>query len=74
MKKFLTKRDIMELLCISKDCFQWYRNKLEIKGEIVGGNQLCYTIQDMLDIYCASSKKQKEQIFESKMNFKEMPL
>ena len=70
MKKFLTRRDILFLICINEAQFEWTISKLNIVGEIEL-NQRLFTIQDMIDIYNYINRK-KYVTFESKINYKEL--
>lgn len=71
MKKYLTRRDIMELLCISAAQFEWTITQLNIVGEIEL-NQRLFTIQDMIRIYDYRTRKNKVKVvyatLESKIN------
>ncbi len=74
MKKYLTRRDIMELLCISAAQFEWAISQLNIVG-VIELNQRLFTIQDMIDIYDFRKKmNEKKQVdyatLESKINIK----
>lgn len=71
MKKYLTRRCIMELLCITAAQFEWTILQLKIIGEIEL-NQRLFTIQNMIDIYDYRTRKNKVKVvyatLESKIN------
>jgi len=70
MKKFLTKRDIMELLCITAAKFEWCISKLKI-GYVIELNQRLFAIQDLIDICHYITRKKPKVLydtFESKIN------
>ena len=71
MKKYLTRRDIMELLCITASQFEWTILQLNIVG-ITELNQRLFTIQEMIRIYDYRTRKNKVKVvyatLESKIN------
>lgn len=76
MSRFFSKRDIMELICITSDQFDWWSRKLKITPIEESSRIYCYLVDDMIRIYYAMKKTQKRYIkpLESKMNFKEVQL
>ncbi len=58
MKKYLTRRDIMELLCITSARFEYTVLKLKIVC-VIELNQRLFSIQDLIDIYYYITKKTK---------------
>lgn len=70
MKKYFTRRDIMELLCITAAKFEWCIVKLKI-AYVVELNQRLFSIQDLIDIYHYLTRKKTKVLydtFESKIN------
>lgn len=58
MKKYLTRRDIMELLCITAARFEKAIKKLKIVC-VIELNQRLFAIQDLIDIYYYITRKTK---------------
>lgn len=77
MKKYLTRRDIMEMLCITSARFEWCVKVLNIYS-IIELNQRLFNIQDLIDIYYFVSRKEVKTIvfeeFQSKINCKKLKL
>lgn len=70
--RYLTKREIMEMICITSARFKWWVKKLKIKTVLETGRLIYYTVQNMIDLYVAIYKR--SFILESKMNYNIMPL
>ncbi len=72
MKKYLTRRDIMELLCITAAKFEWCILRLNI-GYVIELNQRLFSVQTLIDIYHYITRKKTKVLydtFESKINLK----
>jgi hypothetical protein len=74
MNKYLTKRDIMELICISAAQFEWTIKKIKIKAFVDCERLYFYTIQDMINIYNFIYNRKRIIIRDSKINYKTMKL
>ena len=74
MIKYLSKRDIMELLCITAAQFEWSIIKIGIVPKEDTERLLSYSIQNMIQIYNFVYKRKRVIILESKINYKEIRL
>lgn len=77
MKQLLTRYDIMQLLSLSRWKFYDVTSSLGIVPIDKFGKMSCYNIQDMIDIYNYLYVKREVAVyktFESKINYKEVPL
>jgi|688.fasta_scaffold441113_3 hypothetical protein len=74
MIKYFTKRDIMELICISAATFEWHIKKLNIVPLIIGERLYFYSIQNMIQLYYSVYSQNTLATIESKMNYKKMKL
>ena len=74
MIKYLSKRDIMELLCITAAQFEWSIKSIGVKPLDYSEKRLSYSIQNMIQIYNFVYNIKKETILESKINYKEIRL
>lgn len=72
MIKYLTKRDIVDMLRITVAQFRYSIKKIGIKPIVESSLKVFYTIQDMIDIYKFMFRKY--HVLESKINYKEIVL
>jgi len=76
---YFTKRDIMDLLCICSQSFDYWVKKLSINQILVEENKMfAYSVNQLILIYeglrSSNFPRKKTKILDSKMNFKEMKL
>lgn len=74
MTKYLSKRDIMELLCITAAQFEWSIMKIGIIPKEDTERLLSYSIQNMIQIYNFVYNRKRVITLESKINYKEIRL
>jgi hypothetical protein len=74
MIKYLSKRDIMELLCITAAQFELSIKRIGIVPFDNSEKRLSYSIQNMIQIYDFVYNRKKPIILESKINYKEIRL
>ena len=74
MIKYLSKRDIMELLCITAAQFEWSIKRIGIVPRSDSERLLSYSIQNMIHIYNFVYNRKKLIILESKINYKQIRL
>jgi hypothetical protein len=70
MIKYLSKRDIMELLCITAAQFEWSIKRIGIVPREDSEKILSYSIQNMIQIYDFVYNRKKPIILESKIYFR----
>lgn len=68
MEKCLTKRDIMDLICITYAQFEWAINKIIVVSDKEWERLYFYSIQDLIDIYNFIYRRKKCMVFQSKSN------
>lgn len=73
-KKYFTKAEIMDLLCITGGQFEWHVSKLNIKHISLQQVMYFYTYQNLIDIYRSIYITKRIIILDSKMNYKKMKL
>lgn len=74
MIKYLSKRDIMELLCITAAQFEWAIKRIGIIPKEDTERLLSYTIGDLILIYNFVYNRNRVITIESKINYKEIKL
>jgi hypothetical protein len=74
MIKYFSKRDIMELLCVTAAQFEYGISKIGITPQLDSERIYSYTISDMIDIYNFVYNRKRVITIESKINYKEIRL
>ena len=74
-ERIFSASEITELLCITIGCFDWTVAKLNIPPLDHNGRFRWYKIDELIQIYnYVYRKKANFHVFESKMNYKKVPL
>jgi len=72
--KYFSKRDIMELLCITVAQFEWSVMQIVITPKIDIERFYSYSVGDLILIYNFVYNRKRVITLESKINYKEMQL
>lgn len=68
MNKYFTKRDIMQLICVTSAQFEWCVKNIGLVPYIDNQRLYFYTIQHMIEIYNFIYRRKKCMVLQSKSN------